>query len=424
MSPSPRFSALAAAALALLARPAPGKADAATAPVIVLLAPDLEPSDVDDRAVGTLGARVRANGVNVVVVRRAVADIEHLAADSKRFIEVSGARGALWVDVGRPNEAALYLVTRDGEQVFGRTIAAPEGKTSATLETLANIAASVSAELLEGRIVELAPVNIPAPERPLERIAAIATPSIKPEPAPAPPPKPSAKADVASPPAPPPRPPRFFIPPPSPKIADIDRFPRLGFAVGYTGDSFGSTIPWQSAVSGLVTVSPSPNTFVGLGYNFVFPVHIDAFIGGYDLARHPIVALGGYRLVYSPWDFRLGGRTAMDIIEQTPDPIAPPPPPPHAPTSWRPPPPPTSRTEILFTAGPLLEVGYSFAGRFRAGAFLGIEILLNSPSPTLAPLDLKPDPARIITGLSLGVDLFVPAPLPRQKSAVAASNGR
>lgn len=187
MSPSPRFSALAAAALALLARPAPGKADAATAPVIVLLAPDLEPSDVDDRAVGTLGARVRANGVNVVVVRRAVADIEHLAADSKRFIEVSGARGALWVDVGRPNEAALYLVTRDGEQVFGRTIAAPEGKTSATLETLANIAASVSAELLEGRIVELAPVNIPAPERPLERIAAIATPSIKPEPAPAPP---------------------------------------------------------------------------------------------------------------------------------------------------------------------------------------------------------------------------------------------
>lgn len=429
MSLSRSLSAPFAAALsvALLARAAPCEADA-NEPVIVLLAPDLELSDVDDRAVGTLGARVRATGVKVVIVRRAVAELRALAVDSKPLIAASGARGALWVDVGRPDKAALYLVTRDGEQVFGRTIPAPEGKTSATLETLANIAASVSAELLEGRIVELSPVTVLAPEPPLQRMASVSGPKITGDPERAPAPKPSVKAEVASPPPPAPKlrlalPARFTVPPP-PSAAEDQRFPKLGFSVGYTGDTFGSTVPWQSAISTSITISPSPSSFFGLGYDVVLPVHIDSFIGGYDLARHPIVALGGYRLLFSQWDLMLGARTSMDILEQTPEQLPPPSPPPGATMSWKPPPIPQSRTEILFTAGPVLEVGFSFADRFRAGAFLGIEILLNRSSPTVPSLDLQPDPARIITGLSLGVDLFMPSASPSQRTAGAAPKGR
>lgn len=435
MSRPPRPLALLGLALlgladALSTRAAAADSPAATpsaAPAIVLLAPELDRSDVDDRAVGTLGARVRAAGIQVVVVRRKVPELHALAAESKALIATWGARGALWVDIGRSDEAALYLVTRDSEQVFGRTIPAPEGKTSATLETLANIAASVAEELLEGRIVELSPVKVPDP--PPERTAP--SPSVAGEPVREP--QPSVKTEVASP-APPPRTkPRQASPdstaaPPLPS-ADADpapRFPRIGLSVGYTGDTFGDLVPWQSAVSALLTLAPSPSAFLNLGHDFVIPTHVRRFPAGYDLARHPLVALGGYRFPVSSWDFRLGARMAMDIIEQTLDPFEPPPPPPGAPP---PPPPPrqpiTSEIQILFTAGPALEVGYLFADRFRASAFLGVEFLLNRPSPIFHFLDLRADPVRLITGLSLGVDLFVPEEArSRPRSASAEPEAR
>jgi hypothetical protein len=430
VSRSPRPLALLAAAfgVGILAHAAPSAADAPAdsknapdaknAPVIVLLAPNLELTDVDDRAVGTLGARVRATGIKVVVVRRPVAELRALAADSKALIATWSARGALWIDVGRPDEAALYLVTRDGEQIFGRTIPAPEGKTSATLETLANIAASVSEELLEGRIVELSPVKVPEPDPPLQRTASVSGPEIAPEPERAPAPKPSAKTEVTSPPAPRPREAPAITAPASPSDdAAANRYPRLGLSVGYTGDTFGSTIPWQSAVSALVALSPSPSTHLGLGYDFVIPVRVDSFPGGYRLARHPIVVRGSYRLLFSQWDLGLGARMAMDILEKTP--LRRPPP-----EEISMPPPPTfeRRTEILFTAAPVLEFGFSFAGRFRAGAFLGVELLLNKSAPTEPRLHA--DPARIITGLSLSVDILVPTEGPRPRTAGAAPNDR
>lgn len=430
MSRPPRPVALLGLAAALsaigLGRSAAGEEpSAAGQPVIVLLAPEIEGSDVDDRAVGTLGARVRATGIKVVVVRRKADDLRAVAADSRALITTWGARGALWIDVGRPDEAALYLVTRDGEQVFGRTIPAPEGKTSATLETLANIAASVSEELLEGRIVELKPVEVPAPAPPLERTASPNTPGIAGEPIPDATPAPSVKTEAPRPVPPPARPrqaPPGPRPAPPPSITDQAaeaRFPRLGLAVGYTGDTFGETVPWQSAVSLRLSLSPSSTTFVGLGYDVAIPVDVDLRFGGYEIARHPIVVAGGYRILFPEWDIRLGARMTMDIVEQRLDPL--PRPPPGGPP---PPPQPGVQTDILFTGGPVVDIGVSFAGRFRAGALLGMDILFNQPSPAPPPLALEPNPVRFVAGLSLGMDIFVPEAKPPSMSAKSAPAAR
>ncbi|WP_437811169.1 hypothetical protein [Sorangium sp. So ce1078] len=415
------------ALLALLALPAAAAAAeeprAARGPVLVLAAfPGA--GSIDQRAIALVAARIRPLGVRLQVVRPGAprSALQTLLPDARALADAWDARGVLWIDAGSSGELALYVVERGGDQVYGRRIQVLPGQTTTALESLANIAGAVAEELREGRVADLAEVDV---------AAAAAASAAPPEPADAPAP--------AAPPAAPSSAPTG--PAPSPRAPALDRgaypdappLPTLAVQVGYTGANFSGEAPWQSAAALRASWAPVEQAVIGLGYELIPPATLGDERSAFELVRHPVSATGQLRLrLPLGFDLQLGARASVDVVERIPQPSAEPAaPPPAWPLPARPPPPrrqpgfppwrwprmvprqlppPEPRTDVLFSVAPVAELGYPLTGWLRLKTMLGVDFLVTRPDASAHPdLALRPDPVRFLAGLGLEVGLALPA---------------
>ncbi|WP_437621363.1 hypothetical protein [Sorangium sp. So ce1151] len=418
-------TAASAAACALLALPA-AAADAPRAarePLLVLAAcPSADRTD--KRAVDLVAAHVRPLGVRLQIVHPDAPRpaLQSLLPEARALAEAWDARGVLWIDAGSKGELALYVVERDGHQIYGRRIPVPPGQTATALESLANIAGAVAEELREGHVAGMARVDVAA--------TAPATAPLAPEAVPAPAAPPDRPDDA---------PPR----PRAPAVlqqgarGEPGPLPTLALLAGYSGASFGGEAPWQSAAALRASWAPVDRAVLGLGYELVPSTSVGDERFAFDLVRHPVSTSGQLRFrLPLGLDLQVGARASVDVVQRVPqggtqasdspaqEPLqAPPPRPPYPPPWMWPPraawprmaprqlPPPEAQTDVLFSVAPVAELGYPITPWLRLKTMLGVDFLLTRPDASVHPgLALQPDPVRILAGMGLELGLALPSP--------------
>ncbi|WP_437763770.1 hypothetical protein WMF27_39150 [Sorangium sp. So ce281] len=421
-------SAVAGTLLAAVALPAAaGEPRGAGEPVLVLAAfPGA--GGIDKRAIDLVVAHIRPVGVRLQIVRTGTPRpvLQTLLPEANALADAWDARGVLWIDAGASDELALYVVERNGEQIYGRRIPVLPGQTATALESLANIAGAVAEELREGHVAGLAEVKIapvaPAPAAPPE-------PDAAPELAASPASLAGAAAAGATPDLQPP------AGPPSPSTRarrEASPLPTFAFLAGYTGASFSSAAPWQSAAALRASWAPVDYAVLGLGYELIPSISLGNEQSTFELSRHPVSTAGQVRLrLPLGLDLQLGARATVDIVERVPEegttqqaltePPPFPPPPGHGPPPpppWRWPrmfpqqlPPPEARTDALVSVAPVAELGVPLTGWLRLKTTLGVDVLLTEPDATVHPaLALSANPVRIFAGVGLELGLALPAP--------------
>ncbi len=163
---------------------------AAARPLILLVIPAGEATEAGERAAGTIAAHVRQLAVELSVVHeplpsepRRPAGEPGILARAKELAAERHARGVLWVGAGS-GDLSLHLYAHDDDRLFARRVPVVRGQTAAAIESLALIAQSASAELLEGKVAAMAPVGAKAPRpRPRSRPTRRRPPAPGPEPA-------------------------------------------------------------------------------------------------------------------------------------------------------------------------------------------------------------------------------------------------
>lgn len=74
-------------------------------------------------------------------------------------------------------------------------------------------------------------------------------------------------------------------------------------------------------------------------------------------------------------------------------------------------PPLETRTDVLVSVAPVVELGYPLTERIRLKAMLGVDFLLTQPDASVHPdLALEPHPVRVLAGLGLELGLGLPTP--------------
>ncbi|WP_437982382.1 hypothetical protein [Sorangium sp. So ce117] len=420
-------SAVAGTLLAAVALPAAaGEPRAAGEPVLVLAAfPGA--GGIDKRAIDLVVAHIRPIGIRLQIVRPGTPRpvLQTLLPEANALADAWDARGVLWIDAGASDELALYVVERDGEQIYGRRIPVLPGQTATALESLANIAGAVAEELREGHVAGLAEVKVapvgPAPATPPEPDGA---PELATSPAA---PTAAAPADAAPDLQPP-------AGPPSPSTGarrEASPLPTFAVLAGYTGANFSSAAPWQSAAALRASWAPVDYAVLGLGYELIPSTSLGDEQSTFELSRHPVITTGQVRLrLPLGLDLQLGARATVDIVERVPEegttqqalsePPPFPPPPGHVPPPpppWRWPrmfpqqlPPPEARTDVLVSVAPVAELGVPLTGWLRLKTTLGVDVLLTEPDATVHPgLALSANPVRIFAGIGLELGLALPA---------------
>lgn len=261
-------------------------------PTVVLMVPE-RPGDHDERILATVAAHLHELDVTLVTERcDPNLDLRGLIAASRSPIERSSARGVLWIDVPElpSGDLGLYVVERDGSQIYGRTIAGDLGEAVA-IETLANVAAMAATALSEGRAIRLdAPTTEPEPE-PID------------------------------------------APEPEPIVGVITREgavepvtrPWLRLRAGYRGNSYAAALPWQSSVTFAIGVRPTADAHVELVGDVAIPGEVATAELELRLWRYAIGLAGGHAWpLRRGWDLELSGRVALEptrreTIPRTPE---------------------------------------------------------------------------------------------------------
>ncbi|WP_437325636.1 hypothetical protein [Sorangium sp. So ce381] len=420
-------SAVAGALLAAVALPAAAAEPRAAGEPVLVLAAFPGAGGIDKRALDLVVAHIRPVGVRLQIVRPGTPRpvLQTLLPEANALADTWDARGVLWIDAGSSDELALYVVERDGEQIYGRRIPILPGQSATALESLANIAGAVAEELREGHVAGLAEVKVaPGPPAP----AAPPEPAAAPEPAASPAaPANAAPTDAA---------PDLQAPagPPSPSTRarrDASPLPTFAVLAGYTGANFSSDAPWQSAAAVRASWAPVDYAVLGLGYELMPSTSVDGEQSTFELSRHPVITTGQVRLrLPLGLDLQLGARATVDIVERVPEegttqqaltePPPFPPPPGHGPPPpppWRWPrmfpqqlPPPEARTDVLVSVAPVAELGVPLTGWLRLKTTVGVDVLLTKPDAAVHPaLALSADPVRILAGVGLELGLALPA---------------
>ncbi|WP_437736469.1 hypothetical protein [Sorangium sp. So ce1335] len=465
-------TAACAVACALLALPAAANEPRAARRPVLVLAASPSADRMNTRAIDLVAAHIRPLGIHLQIVRPGAPRpaLAQFLPDARALADAWDARGVLWVDAGSTGELALFVVERDGHQIYGRRIPVAPGQTATALESLANIAGAVAEELREGHVAALAQVNVASagadPAAP--PAAAVSTATAAPAaPAAGAPLAAAAGAPLASAAA-------AHLPPrPGPSAAQPgahrppDRLPTVAVLAGYTGANFSGEAPWQSAAALRASWAPVDRAVVGLGYELMPAATLGDERFEFDLARHPVTTTGQLRLrLPLGLDLQLGARATVDVVQRIPQggaqpparqpqaapqppaqpppghALPPPPPPRFPPPPWPPrfPPPPPPRfpppppygapppttwqrmapqetppletqTDVLVSVAPVAELGYPLTERLRIKATLGVDFLLTQPDGSVHPdLALQPHRVRFLAGLGLEVGLGLPTP--------------
>lgn len=440
---APLLSLTAVSAALLCAAPAAAQetASAAPRPVIVLAAPQVGGTDVDDRAVAVVAAHLRSLDLDVRVVRPDAAawDLASVRDGARKLITAASARGALWIDATGEEDLGLYALERDGDELYGRRVTSARGKTATALESLAGIATAVGEELSLGHATGLPKIDVTpgggATETRRGGDEAAETPGA--------PPEIEANGDAKAPPkAAVPRP---MITASGPDAASGDArkplagptpWPMLAFSASYVGGTFGGSVPWQNGASLRASFAPMPGLYLGAGYDVIAPSKGGTARGSFELTRHPIFAGGGYRLAASSrFDLQFGARATFDVAQRDLSdagraPHGGPGGGPGAGPGGGGPGPLQERsfttTGLLFSAAPVAEAFFLVSDQLRMNAMIGVDFPLayssvsGAPAGGPAPRDaaLAWDPIRFIAGVGFEYGVVLPS---RRKSAQTAS---
>lgn len=217
-------------------------------------------------------------GQQVATALQAQGATEGLELEVRRFDPDVGPEPSADL-VEDPPEALVWLLPRQGrievrldeletERAWSRTIAAEEPGAPTAIEAVTNVSASMLAE------VWLEESEVEAPEEP----------------------EPPVKEEQAE-------------PPPS------EKRPRLWFALGYTGNTFASSMIWHHGVGLELSGIPWHPVRVGVGYDVVIPAMVGRDGVEIELRRHPVSIWGTY-------DLRVARRLAVSFgLRATVDPV-------------------------------------------------------------------------------------------------------
>lgn len=450
------------------AGPGPVIVVAAARPVIVLAAPQVDGTDVDDRAVAVVSAHLRSLDLDVRVVRPDAAawDLTSVRDGARKLITAASARGALWIDAASEEDLGLYALQRDGVELYGRRVTSARGKTATALESLAGIATAVGEELAQGHATGLPKVDVGATDP--------ASAPVAPSPDGAPgggptetrrdgseaaktsdaPPEIEANGDTKAPPKAAVSRPMITASGPDSASGDARRpaiaaargslagptpWPMLAFSASYVGGTFGGSVPWQNGASLRASFAPMQGLYLGAGYDVIAPSKGGDGRGSFELTRHPVFAGGGYRLAASArFDLQFGARATFDVTQRDMSEGG------RAPHVGGPgggpgaggglgagggPGPVQDRsfttTGLLFSAAPVAEAFFLVSDQLRMNAMIGVDFPLAYSSVSGAPAGpaardsaLAWDPIRFIAGVGFEYGVVLPS---RRKSAQTAS---
>ncbi len=268
---------------------------------IVIVHPDLTESDLDERSVALISAHGAWRGANLQFQRRErPAGVQPLIVEATKIAMQEQALGVVWVDLSGTDELKIYLYLADKELFFGRRIPV-EGSEAVAVETLANVAGSAIAALLEGGNLGISAIETVGLAR--ERVSAGET----------------RRVDLTA------------------RLTEAERanlrrrqarpdirltavvvprmWPRLRLRAQYVGTNFAEEVPWQSGASMALGVYVIDGLHLELGYALMTPILVEDDLEAFRVQRHPLEVGFGYRLpIGSVFGVVWGARVSLDPV--------------------------------------------------------------------------------------------------------------
>lgn len=365
---------------------------------IVLVVSEGDPAGTPDHVARTIASHIRPSGVAVDVQRapEAPLGVGEVEARSRELSGRKQAAGVFWVTAGA-HELVLRLFDAARGRLFERRVPKDERAGSAALEAVALIAGSASAELLDGAITTMTAlpdvaVAVDAPSAPASSSPQLTTASSE-APVVAPTPitweRPTTGAETTAPAAP-----RWEseLDPAAPDYLARSG-PKLALApvVGFLAST---STPF--ALTTAVAFRPVHAFELGVGYEVILsqPSRPRPRADG---DQHPAFFAASYSLAADRrWDFALGTRFVGDVVTR------------HAFVPER------DTTDVRWSLGPTAELGFRVWSPLRIGLVMGLDVVLNSPSSSLA------DRVVAVTGLRAAFDMDLS---PTRTQQVAGSEG-
>ena len=252
---------LALALSPLAAAPAPSSPAAEDTEVVVVLAPATGAL----QSAGYLDASAAHGGASGLEVRGVETEATRPLSEILAMVCAEPLLAAFWLDV-RGDVLSVYLLDPRTLAVFVRELPRPGPEDeAATIEAVGLIVASTSVALQAGEDVAMRKVE----EKELAALAPEPEPESEPEPAAGPEPEPEPQPS--------------YEPTLEPAVLPV------GLAVGYWGEGFNATAPWQSGVRGRVWVGLGPRVWISAGYGWLASASI-ARDPALALVRHDVVA--------------------------------------------------------------------------------------------------------------------------------------
>ncbi len=398
---------------------------------------DVPDSRIDERMTTTLAAHLQAHGMRVKVQRQPVGKPAELVERGQARLTSGGGSALLWIHTipataQRPGTLRLYVYERGAEGLVGREVEMPAGETSASLETMANVATAVATAVHEQGLARThADTQATDPDRssglvgeelglvPVSKTGELVTSADKGE-------KPAGEGE---------KPADDGAAPTDTsdveagandrvKAADDVRTkdvedndkraakrvkrdkpprkkrtgpPQIQLSLAYVGNSFAREIPWQSGLGLGIGYLISPSAFLGIGYEVVVPSRVNSLGVETILRRHPIIVEGSYRVGVGQsgrWDIGMGARLSLDPIVRV------------ARVQGMTPLTANDNSLRLFSSlAPVISVGYSPVSQVRMSLNLGLDIVLSRAQYRAyipAPMTLiDPHPLRFVAGFRL-----------------------
>ena len=300
------------------AAPREGEAPPETAPLVVVLVPDLPESTSDEEGLVTINGRLREAKVRAEVLRRPDTSfsLSRMANESPAVSRELSARMLVWIDLTR--SAGYELVVYDpqaakqsgGLGLFRRKVPFGDAQRSAGIESLANILDALLDALGQGEVLALDEVTAKDVEEDAAAKEVVEAPDAQPD----------AAAPVVEAPAV-----VETVVEPVEAADNRHRWPRFELRLAYQP----STIARNQALEHGAAVAgywrPRERMLIGLQYTLVSATRVDSAamemglpaLVGLVVSRHPVSLLLARRWPVRPnWNLELSGVGGVDPIRR------------------------------------------------------------------------------------------------------------
>ncbi len=248
--------------------------------VLVLHGAESRDTALDGHLLAALRGQLRELDVDVLVVQSSQEPVASAARRAKQIANAQRALAVMWLELP-PAGPSVFLYDSSGH-LYARDVEA-DGSALSQSEAIAIVLRSAIAAMLEGELVTMTEVQLPATGS-------------------------EAKPPPAVPPAP-----RAM-----PRSVASHRGPYLRAGLSYVGTVFARRTPWQHGAAVVLTAAAADSPlFFGLGYTRFASVELESNTVQTRVQRHPFEALGGLQLRIANVFFMVQGGLAADYLVRT-----------------------------------------------------------------------------------------------------------